>query len=117
MEELRTAFLAAADGLEPEAACDAMGLAYFDLIADRSRLLMQLQMYVSVSAAESDGDSEVGEAVRAMWTELWDTVAEAAGMDQQQVTEFFAQGMLINVLVAMGFPPEHRLWQGFGLKP
>jgi AcrR family transcriptional regulator len=117
MDELRTAFLEAADGLEPEQACDAMGLAYFDLIADRSRLLMQLQMYVSVVAAESNGDTEVGEAVREMWTDLWDTVAEAAGMSQERVTEFFAQGMLINVLVAMGFPPEHRLWQGFDMKP
>ncbi|MHA6760642.1 TetR/AcrR family transcriptional regulator [Streptacidiphilus sp. PAMC 29251] len=116
MDDIRTAFVDAAKGLGPEEARDAMGAAYFDLIADRSRLLMQMQMYVSVAAAESNGDTEVGEAVRALWVELWDSVAEAAGMTPQEATDFFAQGMLINVLVAMGFPPEHRLWEGCGPK-
>ncbi|MEZ0092044.1 TetR/AcrR family transcriptional regulator [Streptacidiphilus sp. EB129] len=112
MEDVMEAFLTAADGLEGEAARDAMGMAYFDLIADRSRLLMQMQMYVSTAAAEAAGDSEVGEAVRELWTELWDTVAAAAGMTEQEALDFFARGMLINALVAMGFPPEHRLWRG-----
>jgi AcrR family transcriptional regulator len=116
MDELRDAFVGAAEGLEPPEARDAMGLVYFDMIADRSRLMMQMQMYVSVAAAESTGDTEIGEAVRAMWIDFWDSVAEAAGMNAEQITDFFAQGMLINVLVAMGFPPEHRLWEGLGPK-
>lgn len=116
MDELRDAFLGAAEGLEPEAAREAMADAYFDLITDRSRLMMQMQMYVSVNAAEAAGDTEVGEAVRAMWEKLWDAVAAAGGMDTDEVTSFFAHGMLINAMVAMGFPPEHRLWEGCGPK-
>jgi AcrR family transcriptional regulator len=112
MEDVKEAFLGAAEGLHGEEARDAMGYAYFDLIADRSRLLMQMQMYVSTAAAEAAGDTEVGEAVRELWTELWDTVSAAAGMTNEEAVDFFSRGMLINAMVAMGFPPEHRLWQG-----
>ena len=114
MEDVRDTFLQAAEGLEGEEARAAMGDAYFDLIADRSRLLMQMQMYVSTAAAEAMGEAEVGAAVRTMWTELWDTVVAATGMSPEEAVDFFAQGMLINAMVAMGFPPEHRLWQGLG---
>lgn len=114
MEEIKQSFLQAAEGLHGEEARHAMAEAYFELIGDKSRLLMQLQMYVSTAAAEAGGDREMGEAVRALWTDLWDTVAAASGASQEEATEFFAYGMLINNLVAMGFPPDHRLWQGFG---
>ncbi|WP_236655365.1 TetR/AcrR family transcriptional regulator [Streptacidiphilus carbonis] len=117
MDDVRDTFLKAAEGLEGQQAREAMGLAYVELITDRTRLLMQMQMYVSTFAAESAGDAEVGEAVRAMWVELWDAVSTAAGMTPEEATGFFAHGMLINALVAMGFPPEHRLWQGFGDAP
>jgi len=113
MADCRDAFLGASEGLTGEEAKEAMGKAYMDLITDRSRLMMQMQMYVSTAAAEAIGDTEVGETVREMWVELWDAVAERASMTPQQATNFFAQGMLINALVAMGFPQEHRLWQGF----
>jgi AcrR family transcriptional regulator len=111
MDEVRDAFVQASEGLRGREAREAMGLAYADLITDRSLLMMQMQMYVSTAAAEASGDAEVGESVRTMWTELWDTVAERAQMTPEEAGEFFAQGMLINALVAMGFPPEHRLWQ------
>lgn len=116
MDDCRGAFLKAAEGLTGEAAREAMGLAYVELITDRSRLMMQLQMYVSTAAAESLGEAEVGEAVRELWVELWDSCAEAAGMTPEETATFFAQGMLINALVAMGFPPEHRLWEGLGFQ-
>ncbi|RAG80843.1 TetR family transcriptional regulator [Streptacidiphilus pinicola] len=114
IEELKETFLRAAEGKEGEEARQAMAAVYFELIRDKSWLLMQLQMYVSTAAAEAAGDHEVGEAVRALWTDLWDSVAAATGASPEEITEFFAYGMLINNLVAMGFPVEHRLWQGFG---
>jgi len=113
MEEVEETFLGASEGLTGEEAREAMGKAYMGLIADRSRLMMQMQMYVSTAAAESMGDAEVGEDVREMWMRLWDAIATRASMTQEETTAFFAQGMLINVLIAMGFPPEHRLWEGF----
>ena len=57
-----------------------MSEAYQTLIAeDRDKLLMQMQMYVAAAAAEAAGDHEFGEAVRAGWMELYDTVHLAAG--------------------------------------
>ncbi|WP_236656197.1 TetR/AcrR family transcriptional regulator [Streptacidiphilus jiangxiensis] len=114
MEEIKQSFIEAAEGKTGEEAREAMGDAYFRLIEDRSRLLMQLQMYVSTAAAEAAGDRAVGEAVRALWTDMWDSVAVASGSTPEEITDFFAYGMLINNLVAMGFPLEHRMWQGFG---
>ncbi|CAM5473247.1 TetR/AcrR family transcriptional regulator [Streptomyces tanashiensis] len=44
---------------------------------------------------------------------LWETVHLPLGADANETTTFLAYGMLINTLVAMGFPPEHRVWEGF----
>ncbi|MBF9067958.1 TetR/AcrR family transcriptional regulator [Streptacidiphilus sp. NEAU-YB345] len=116
MEEVKESFLAAAEGLQGEEALEAMGDAYVELIGDRSRLLMQMQMYVSTAAAEAAGDHEVGKAVRALWEDLWDSVAAVSGSTPEEIGQFFASGMLINSLVAMGFPPDHRVWQSLGKK-
>ena len=50
--------------------------------------------------------------VRAGWMRLWDTIHLPLGADPQETTTFLAQGMLINCLVAMGFPADHRVWAG-----
>lgn len=114
LESTRQVFAEASDGLHGEEALDAMGEAYMRLIAeDPAMLQMQLQMYVTVAAAEAAGDHELGELVRAGWLELWDTVRIPLGGDARRVTEFMAKGMLINTLSAMGFPADHRIWDGF----
>ncbi|MFH7593655.1 helix-turn-helix domain-containing protein [Streptomyces racemochromogenes] len=114
LENTRRVFAEAADGLHGEEARAAMGEAYVRLIAEEPAMLqMQLQMYVTVAAAEAAGDHELGELVRAGWLELWDTVRIPLGGDDREVTAFMAQGMLINTLSAMGFPPGHRIWNGF----
>ncbi len=43
---------------------------------------------------------------------LWDVVHVPLGADVDQTTTFLAYGMLINTLAAMGFPPQHRVWEG-----
>ncbi|MGW4567223.1 TetR/AcrR family transcriptional regulator [Streptomyces sp. NPDC004561] len=113
MEDTVRMFTEAADGLWGEEALHAMANAYTEAIAERpSRLLMQMQMYLAVSAAEEEGDHEFGEAVRAGWMRLWDAVHVPLGDDSNETTGFMASGMLINCLVAMGFPPGHRVWEG-----
>ncbi|WP_461063394.1 TetR/AcrR family transcriptional regulator [Streptomyces pseudoechinosporeus] len=112
-EGTRRTFEEAAKGLEGEEALHSMADAYTKLIAEQPELLqMQMQMYVAVGAAEETGDREFGEAVRAGWMRLWDTVHVPLGADVNETTTFLAYGMLINCLVAMGFPPEHRVWEG-----
>lgn len=112
MEYFRHTFEEVSKGLEGEEALDAMANAYTKVITERpEHLLMQMQMYVAVAAAEQAGDHELGEAVRAGWMRLWDTVHLPLGADMDETTTFMAYGMLINCLVAMGFPPEHRVWE------
>ncbi|MFI6687656.1 TetR/AcrR family transcriptional regulator [Streptomyces sp. NPDC050485] len=107
-------FQGAAEGLAGEAALHAMSEAYQALIAeDRDKLLMQMQTYVAVASAEAAGDHEFGKAVRAGWMGLYDTVHLALGADVDETTTFLAYGMLINTLVALGFPAEGRVWKGF----
>ncbi|WP_329136966.1 TetR/AcrR family transcriptional regulator [Streptomyces sp. NBC_00670] len=111
--EITRTFERASEGLRGEEALHAMANAYTQLIADRPELLqLQMQMYVAVAAAEQEGDHGFGEAVRAEWMKMWDTVHIPLGADIDQTTDFLAYGMLINCLVAMGFPPQHRVWEG-----
>ncbi|MGP9019226.1 TetR/AcrR family transcriptional regulator [Streptomyces sp. BR1] len=110
MEDTVKMFAEAAEGLHGEEAVHAMASAYTQVIADEpERLLMQMQVYVAVAAAEAAGDHTFGEAVRRDWMDLWDTVSVPLE-GYEDTTTFLAYGMLINNLVAMGFPPEHRVW-------
>lgn len=111
-DTIRT-FTEAAEGLEGEEALHAMANAYTKVIAEHpERLMMQMQTNAAVAAAEQAGDREFGEVVRAGWMRLWDTVHLPLGADAKETATFMAYGMLINCLVAMGFPPEHRVWDG-----
>ncbi|SMQ18254.1 transcriptional regulator, TetR family [Streptomyces sp. Ag82_O1-12] len=113
VEDTIRMFAEAAEGLEGEEARRAMGDAYVEAISEQPDLLMmQMQMYLAVAAAEEEGDREFGEAVRTGWMRLWDTIHLPLGADAHETTTFLAQGMLINCLVAMGFPDDHRVWAG-----
>ncbi|MET9758574.1 helix-turn-helix domain-containing protein [Streptomyces sp. NPDC006372] len=113
VEDTIRMFAEAAEGLEGEEALHAMGGAYIATVSEQpERLMMQMQMYLAVAAAEEEGDREFGEAVRTGWMRLWDTVHLPLGADVDRTTTFVAQGMLINCLVVMGFPADHRVWAG-----
>src|SRR5690242_1819656 len=82
VEENLRIFEEAAKGLEGEEALHAMGSAYVKAIAERPELLMmQMQLYVTVAAAEEEGDQAFGEDVRAGWMRLWDAVHLPLGAD------------------------------------
>ncbi|MFG2818768.1 TetR/AcrR family transcriptional regulator [Kitasatospora sp. NPDC048365] len=117
MDETWQAFDRASEGLTGEAAKEAMSAGYLTLIEDRDKLMMQMQMYVSVFAAEAAGDTEIGEIARAGWLDLFDRVRIRIGGDTREATDFMAYGMLINTLVALGYPDGHRIWEGFGAPP
>lgn len=113
LEDIRRTFEEASEGLEGEEALHSMATAYTRVIAEHpERLLMQMQTYTAVAAAEEAGDHEFGEAVRSGWTRLWDTVHLPLGADVGNTTTFLAYGMLINCLVAMGFSAGDRVWEG-----
>lgn len=104
MEDTRPAFEQAAEKAEgSEQALYAMANTYTRLIsAPPERLLMQMQGYVLVAAAQAQGDDRIGELVRAGWMRLRETVRLPLGAEADEATAFLAHGMLINALAARG---------------
>ncbi|MCE7078829.1 TetR/AcrR family transcriptional regulator [Streptomyces sp. ST2-7A] len=111
-DEIRERFAEVSEGMDPEEATDAMGHVYPDLVVDRDRLLFQMQMYVAAAVADATGDPEFAAELRGVWGDLWDLVHIRLGADSGRTDEFMAMGMLINVQLALGFPPDHRVWAG-----
>lgn len=65
LADTRKIFAEAGEGLEGQEALLAMAAAYQRLIVDDpDKLLMQMQMYAAVAAAEASGDHEFGESAR-----------------------------------------------------
>ncbi len=114
LEDTRGVFAEASAGLEGEEALHAMARAYQRLIVhDGEKLMMQMQMYAAVAAAEAAGDHAFGESLRAAWARMRDDVHLALGADENGTTAFLAYGMLVNTLASLGFPADHRVWTGF----
>jgi AcrR family transcriptional regulator len=82
----------------PETPFTAMALAYQDLLVHREEMLLQMQAYVACS------DPEVQKLVRARFAELYRFVEQATGASADEVRDFFAIGMLLNVAAAMDLP-------------
>jgi AcrR family transcriptional regulator len=92
----------AAEGLRGEEALVAMGDAYRELLATEPVMLQsQLQTY----AAALD-DADVRKAVRDGYGDLYSYVERVSGVSRGRLARFFAMGMLLNVVAAMGFHDE-----------
>ena len=103
-ETLET-FQRAAEGKRGEEALQAMGHVYVDeLIADRTRLKAQLEAYAACD------DPEICDIVRAGYGDLVTYVERVSGLDPARVSRFFATGMLINVIAAMGLKDSGEPW-------
>jgi AcrR family transcriptional regulator len=72
-----------------------MGFAYHNLMQDRSLLMMQMQAYVACE------DEDVREVVREEFTRLVRFVQSASGAADQEVRDWLAFGMLMNVGATM----------------
>lgn len=87
-----------------DSALGAMGIAYMELLADRTLLLVQLQAYAGCS------DADVQAVVRAEFHNLHRFVLEATGASDAEIHHFFAEGMLLNVGAAVRLPGEPLAW-------
>lgn len=97
----REVFRTVGEGLAGDAAIEALGDAYGELLAgDPGFLRMQLQAYTT-----SADDPEVRAAALRGFTALWDEVVAITGMDEVDARAFFAEGMLWNVTAALGLAP------------
>lgn len=81
-----------------------MGAQYYELLADRTTLLLQLQGFAAC------GDSEVRDLVRARLARMWDTVAGRSGLDPVTVKSFLAFGMLLNNVAALDIGELAEPW-------
>lgn len=86
------------------AALRLMGRQYYELLADRTNLLLQLQGFAAC------GDDEVRDLVRTRFARMWDTVAGSAGVDPVTVKSFLAFGMLLNNAAALDVTELDEPW-------
>jgi AcrR family transcriptional regulator len=94
----------AAKGARGLDALALMGAQYYELLADRTTLLLQLQGFAAC------GDSEVRDLVRTRLARMWDTVADTAGVDPVTVKSFLAFGMLLNNVAALDVDELDEPW-------
>jgi len=94
----------AAKGTRGLGALTLMGANYYESLADRTTLLLQLQGFAAC------GDSEVRDLVRARFARMWDTVSDAAGLDPVTVKSFLAFGMLLNSVTALDVDQLDEPW-------
>ena len=78
----------------------AMGHAYVRLLTRRELVLFQMQAYAACS------ESDVRSRVKQRWERLMRLSAELSGASPEDLTLFFARGMLMNVVATIGLVPE-----------
>src|SRR5712691_7383600 len=102
-ETLET-FQRAAEGKRGEEALEAMGQAYQELLTYRTRLKAQLQAYAACD------DPEICEVVRNGYGDIHAYVERVSGLPPEDVSRFFATGMLLNVVAAMDLQNSDEPW-------
>lgn len=103
-DRIQRDFEAAAKAAAPGEELQAMGVAYGPLLRDRSLLLGQMHSYADCS------DPEVRAVVRRRYGQLWEWVEGASGARPEEVREFFAKGMLLNVIAAIDLRGLNDPW-------
>ena len=78
---------------------DRLGLAYTELLADRDFLLVMMHGF------SASGIPEIGAAAREGMGAIFEILRGGGGTDEE-IRDFIAQGMLLNVMIAMR-APEH----------
>ncbi|MDI2126910.1 TetR/AcrR family transcriptional regulator [Yinghuangia seranimata] len=91
----------ATEGLDGIAATHAMGHAYQELL-DREPTLLRMQMQAYVAGMDPDLQADI----RACWSKLDELVRVRTGITGEELTNFFARGMLCNVIAALDLPKQ-----------
>jgi AcrR family transcriptional regulator len=83
----------------------AIGARYGEMLGDLTLLRLQLHAYAASS------DPVIRDFVRAEFASLIATVAELSGVPSSELSEFFAQGMLMNLAAALQLTEADVAWQ------
>jgi len=97
-------FQRAAEGLRGEEALRAMGTAYREMLADRNRLLAQMQAYAACE------DPDLCSVARNGFGDIVAYVERVSALPPEDVARFFANGMLLNVLASMDLYAKPEEW-------
>jgi AcrR family transcriptional regulator len=95
----------ASDGLEGDDALTAMGAAYLELMQDPELLQVQLHGFAAAPA-----DPDIARSCRRTFEVLQKVVVERTGQSDDELRQFFAMGMLINVMAAIDLLAVHEPW-------
>ena len=95
----------ASEGLSDEAALDAMGVAYIELMQDPEILQVQLHGFAAAPA-----DPDIARSCRRTFEVLQQLVTDRAEVDEEKLSNFFAMGMLINVMAAIDLQSIPDRW-------
>jgi AcrR family transcriptional regulator len=98
----KVAAKARADGRDP---FEAMAEAYGELLEDRRLLLTQIHQHAAAAAMP-----EVAECSRRFFAALFELARRETGGTPEEIQSFFAHGMLMNVMAAIGALDEHGPW-------
>jgi AcrR family transcriptional regulator len=98
-------------GESGEAIMRAMGQAYIGLLGDRTLLLNQMHAHAACD------DPAIRDRMRAGFRRLVEIVERETGAEPRDVRNFFAHGMLLNVLAAMEADDVDEHWARLLLKP
>jgi AcrR family transcriptional regulator len=103
-DELYAIFAAAAEGKHGKDALNAMAEAYQRVMQDHTRVMLMLTSW------STGDDPDVRRISRAGWRDLVDLVERSSGASPDDVGRFFASGMLITILTAIGMDDEPEPW-------
>jgi AcrR family transcriptional regulator len=104
IDELYELFADAARGKTGKEALLAMAEAYEVILEDRARQMLMLKSW------GTDDDPDIRRASRAGWRDLVDLVEQTSRATPEEVSRFFASGMLITILAAIGMNEEPEPW-------
>jgi AcrR family transcriptional regulator len=92
------------EGLEGQEALEAMGAAYVELMQDPDLLQVQLHGFAAAPA-----DPDIARSCRRTFEVLARMVSDRTGVSDDELRQFFAMGMLINVMSAIDLLslPDH----------
>lgn len=104
IDELYAVFERAATGKSGEAALQAMGQAYTELMQDRDRLMLMLKSWTSCD------DPDIARITRDSWRDLVDLAERTSGEPPEVVSRFFADGMLITIFMSLNLVEDPEPW-------
>lgn len=103
-EQLYAVFAAAAQGRSGHEALHAMGQSYEQIMQNHDRLMLMLKSWTACD------DPDVARASREGWQNLVELAEQASGLPTEDITRFFANGMLLSIFMSLGLFERPEPW-------